>query len=201
MQKSLVVGIGGTTNGGKSTLSQSLQQRIPNSCIIAQDTFFKDDSMVPVDSNGFKQYDTLNAINMDLMMREVELWRTDPGVYLTSRGTGPPPETPDQEKVYVLIVEGFLIFNHRPLNELMDMRYFLEIPFEVCRERRCSRVYNPPDPPGYFDGHVWPMYLKNKQEMEDTVSGIVVLDGLKLKEDLLASVCEAITREMQSLVG
>ena len=30
-----------TTNGGKSTLSQSLQQRIPNSCIIAQDTFFK----------------------------------------------------------------------------------------------------------------------------------------------------------------
>lgn len=35
-----------------------------------------------------------------------------------------------------------------------------------------SRVYTPPDPPGYFDGHVWPMYLKNRQEMEDMVSGI-----------------------------
>lgn len=23
-----------------------------------------------------------------------------------------------------------------------------------------------PDPPGLFDGHVWPMYLKYKQEME-----------------------------------
>lgn len=30
-----------------------------------------------------------------------------------------------------------------------------------------SRVYAPPDPPGYFDGHVWPMYLKNRREMED----------------------------------
>ena len=35
-----------------------------------------------------------------------------------------------------------------------------------------SRVYTPPDPPGYFDGYVWPMYLKNRQEMESTVSGI-----------------------------
>lgn len=30
-----------------------------------------------------------------------------------------------------------------------------------------SRVYTPPDPPGYFDGHVWPMYLKNRLEMEE----------------------------------
>lgn len=35
-----------------------------------------------------------------------------------------------------------------------------------------SRVYRPPDPPGYFDGHVWPMYLKNKQEMQKVASGI-----------------------------
>lgn len=31
------------TNGGKSTLSQSLHQQIPNSCIIAQDSYFKVD--------------------------------------------------------------------------------------------------------------------------------------------------------------
>lgn len=35
-----------------------------------------------------------------------------------------------------------------------------------------SRVYTPPDPPGYFDGHVWPMYLKNRQEMLRDGSGI-----------------------------
>jgi hypothetical protein len=28
------------------------------------------------------------------------------------------------------------------------------------------RVYDPPDPPGYFDAIVWPMYLSNKMAME-----------------------------------
>lgn len=25
-----------------------------------------------------------------------------------------------------------------------------------------------PDPPGLFDGHVWPMYLKHRRLMEDS---------------------------------
>lgn len=32
-----------------------------------------------------------------------------------------------------------------------------------------DRNYTVPDPPGLFDGHVWPMYLKHKNIME--VSG------------------------------
>lgn len=30
-----------------------------------------------------------------------------------------------------------------------------------------SRNYVVPDPPGLFDGHVWPMYVKHKKLMED----------------------------------
>lgn len=37
----------------------------------------------------------------------------------------------------------------------------------------CStRNYTVPDPPGLFDGHVWPMYLKHKNIME--ASGVNV---------------------------
>ncbi|XP_040012381.1 nicotinamide riboside kinase 1 isoform X2 [Xiphias gladius] len=182
------------TNGGKSTLANSLHQQTPNSCIIAQDSYFKDDSVVPVDSHGFKQYDMLAALHMDAMMSEVGSWRRDPESFLRQRGLNPV----DLE-VFVLIVEGFLIFNHRSLNELFDKRYFMEIPYDVCKRRRSSRVYTPPDPPGYFDGHVWPMYLKNRQEMESTVSGIVFLDGLKPKEELLAAVCKDVCREIERL--
>lgn len=49
------------------------------------------------------------------------------------------------------------------------------------------RVYSPPDPPGYFDGHVWPMYLKNRQEMENMVSGI---GGYPFK-GTVCTVCES----------
>ncbi|XP_040898880.1 nicotinamide riboside kinase 1 isoform X2 [Toxotes jaculatrix] len=198
--KTLFVGVGGMTNGGKSTLSKGLHQQIPNSCIIAQDSYFKDDAVVPVDSNGFKQYDMLDALHMDTMMSEVESWRRDPQSFLRQRGLNPQHATAtDDTEVFVLIVEGFLIFNYRPLNELFDKRYFMEIPYDVCKRRRSSRVYTPPDPPGYFDGHVWPMYLKNRQEMESMVSGIVFLDGLKPKEELLNAVCKDVCQEIERL--
>ncbi|XP_035495550.1 nicotinamide riboside kinase 1 [Scophthalmus maximus] len=199
--KTLVVGVGGMTNGGKSTLSKSLHHQIPNSCIIAQDSYFKDDSVVPVDSNGFKQYDMLSALHMDTMMSEVDSWRRDPESFLRRRGLNPEDTTltVEAEDVYVLIVEGFLIFNYRPLNELFDKRYFMDIPYDVCKRRRSLRVYTPPDPPGYFDGHVWPMYLKNRQEMENMVSGIVFLDGLKPKEELLDAVCKDVCWEIDRL--
>ncbi|KAE8291843.1 Nicotinamide riboside kinase 1 [Larimichthys crocea] len=198
--KTLVVGVGGMTNGGKSTLAMSLHQQIPNSCIIAQDSYFKDESVVPEDSNGFKQYDTLDALHMDVMMSDVDLWRRDPESFLKQRDLNPEHIAPSVDKeVFVLIVEGFLIFNYRPLNELFNKKYYMEIPYEVCKRRRSSRVYTPPDPPGYFDGHVWPMYLKNHQEMETMVSGIVFLDGLKPREELLAAVCGDVCQEIERL--
>lgn len=31
-----------------------------------------------------------------------------------------------------------------------------------------SRNYTVPDPPGLFDGHVWPMYVRHKETMENS---------------------------------
>ncbi|XP_034090909.1 nicotinamide riboside kinase 1 isoform X1 [Gymnodraco acuticeps] len=197
--KTLVLGVGGVTNGGKSTLSKSLHKQVPNSCLIAQDAYFKDDSVVPVDINGFKQYDMLDALHMDTMMREVESWQKDPVAFLRQRGREHTTASAEEEEVYVLIVEGFLIFNHRPLSELIYKKYFMEVPYDVCKRRRSSRVYTPPDPPGYFDGYVWPLYLKNRLQMESMVSGILFLDGLKPKEELLAVVCKDVCQELERL--
>ncbi|XP_048839276.1 nicotinamide riboside kinase 1-like isoform X2 [Brienomyrus brachyistius] len=201
--RQLIIGIGGITNGGKSTLATSLHARIPNSCLIAQDTFFKDNSLVPVDSRGFKQYDVIDSLNMDEMMREVQSWQKDPAAFVDSyrlRSQRPKLlEAPAD--MYTLIIEGFLIYNYRPLNELIDMKYFLHIPYEICKERRCLRTYNPPDPCGYFDGHVWPMYLKNRNEMEDKVSDLVYLDGTQSREKIFADVYKRIKMEMDKLPG
>lgn len=199
--KTCIIGIGGMTNGGKSTLSRALQERLANSCIIAQDAFFKDDSVVPVDGHGFKQYDMLSALHMDRMMAEVEAWCEDPPSFLASHrgGVHPQGQHEQPQQAFVLIIEGFLIFNYRPLIEVMGRKYFLQIPYDTCRQRRSSRVYTPPDPPGYFDGHVWPMYLKNRKEMEEMVTDLVLLDGECALEELLAKVLRDVELDVAAL--
>ncbi|XP_066567240.1 nicotinamide riboside kinase 1 isoform X2 [Amia ocellicauda] len=201
----LIIGIGGVTNGGKTTLARRVHEHVRNSFIIAQDNYFKDDSVVAVDDNGFKQYDVIDALNMDSMMREIYNWKKDPKSYLISHGLKQSAHSKEangvQNEVYVLITEGFLLYNYKPLNELFDLRYFLNIPYDVCKKRRCARVYIPPDPPGYFDGHVWPMYIKHRKEMEDTVSELVYLDGTKTIHELFSTVYENIMVQIQKRTG
>lgn len=93
-----------------------------------------------------------------------------------------------------LVLYPFLSF--RPLLEVFDKCYYIAVPYEESKRRRrwansvivficcpifllwknikwlllsffSTRQYTVPDPPGLFDGHVWPMYLKHRKEMED----------------------------------
>lgn len=47
----------------------------------------------------------------------------------------------------VLIIEGFLIFNHPVTFDLCNVKYHLHVPYEVCYERRIKRTYDPADVP------------------------------------------------------
>uniref|UniRef100_A0A9L0IAE2 Nicotinamide riboside kinase 1 n=1 Tax=Equus asinus TaxID=9793 RepID=A0A9L0IAE2_EQUAS len=159
--KTFVIGISGVTNGGKTTLAKNLQKHLPNCTVISQDDFFKPESEIETDENGFLQYDVLEALNMEKMMSAISCWMESSKHSLASADCG------SSEEIPVLIIEGFLLFNYKPLDSVWNRSYFLTIPYEECKRRRSTRVYEPPDPPGYFDGHVWPMYLKHRQEIQD----------------------------------
>ncbi|KAF1534241.1 Nicotinamide riboside kinase 1, partial [Eudyptula albosignata] len=157
------------TNGGKTTLAEKLKKMLPNCDIISQDDFFKPESEVETDERGFKLYDVLDALYMDEMVKSIHNWIKSPassGV-VTEELQNTCDNLKNTEDVYILIVEGFLLYNYEPLNELWNRRYFLTLPYEECKRRRSTRVYQPADTPGYFDGHVWPMYLKYKNEFEE----------------------------------
>ncbi|BFY98373.1 hypothetical protein BsWGS_01423 [Bradybaena similaris] len=155
--KYLIVGIGGATNSGKSSVSSMLCRMLPHAEWMRQDDYFlaPDDPNVEM-LNGYQNWDTLSALEMDRMVRDVEQW-------ITQQQNNVEPK--------VLILEGFLIFNHSKLAALIEKKYFITITKEVCEARRRHRTYNPPDTPGYFDNVVWPSYLKH-------------LDDLKIQDDI-----------------
>lgn len=55
---------------------------------------------------------------MDKMMNDVDLWRKDPEAYMNGQGLNKEMKTLTADKgVFVLIVEGFLIFNYGYIRE------------------------------------------------------------------------------------
>lgn len=60
----------------------------------------------------------LDALHMDTMMSQVDSWRRGPESFLRQHGlVGEPTMLTDDTKVFVLIVEGFLIFNYRYIRD------------------------------------------------------------------------------------
>ena len=179
-----VVGISGCTNSGKTTLASFLQKTFPGSVVINQDKFFRpDDSRehILIPELNHKNWDCLNAVNWDTMMEQVEQ-------ILSS-------EPPSHRSL--LIIEGHIIFNYDPMEKLCHKKYFLTMNKEECFRRRCTRVYEPPDVPGYFEKCVWPMYLSNLEEINMKVTNVMYLDGT----DKIENICEKVLQDLKDTFG
>ncbi|CAF4956471.1 unnamed protein product [Pieris macdunnoughi] len=174
----IVIGISGVTCGGKTTLANRLRDALVPVYVFHQDKYFlPDDSPKHVRCPGVEHnnYDILSALDMDKMHDDV---------LRTLRGETR-AHAVDLERAEgkwgvpgksFLILEGFTVLNHRPLNELCHLRYYFVLEYGECASRRALRLYDPPDTAGYFEQCVWPEHLRFKAQIEKD-SRVKMLDG------------------------
>jgi nicotinamide/nicotinate riboside kinase len=95
----------------------------------------------------------------------------------------------------ILIVEGFLVFNHPVSFDICNVKFHLHVPYEVCFARRSKRAYDPPDVPCYFEMVVWPSYEKHLREFQHR-EDVLFLNGDASPEKCLKFVVNSLIDEL-----
>lgn len=130
-----IVGIGGSTRSGKTTLSRALYNhysRQSNTAVyhIGQDSYFR--TIKPKQLFGaltFDNWECPEAVDFDRFYNAIISTKNEAQEKLKDS---------TQYKEALIIVEGFLLFHEERIVNLLDVKYFITIPKQLCHERRCA---------------------------------------------------------------
>lgn len=139
--KILVIGIAGGTGSGKTTLMKNLIAEFSDVVtVISHDNYYKRHDDLPYEERCGLNYDEPAALETDLMARHLDILRQGgtiqcPVYDFTVHNRSDETITIVPKKV--IIVEGILIFENKPLRDLMDIRIFVDTDADV---RLCRRI-------------------------------------------------------------
>lgn len=140
----LILGIGGGTGSGKTTVVRQIIEQLPNNevCVISQDSYYKDTSDLPYEERVKINFDHPNSIDFDLLVQHLKELKEgnsfEQPVYsfVKHNRTG---ETITTYPKKVVIVEGILILTHPSIRELFDIKIFVHADSDERLIRRLKR--------------------------------------------------------------
>lgn len=144
--KPIVIGIGGGTGSGKTTLVNRIKERFGKDvCVVSHDSYYKDHPELPLAERKKLNYDQPDAFETDLMVRDVEALRRGESIfcpvydYSIYNRSG---KTIRIDPAKVILLEGIMIFENKALRDLMDIKVFVDADADVRLLRRLARDVN-----------------------------------------------------------
>jgi uridine kinase len=140
----LVIGICGGTGSGKTTITERIISVLPEASVLVlqQDHYYRDLPHLPLEVRAQQNFDHPDSLDTPLMTEHVRQLREgraiERPVYDFARYQRE-PFTVRMEPHPAIIVEGILIFESRPLRELMDIKIFVDTDADLRFIRRMGR--------------------------------------------------------------
>ena len=142
----LVIGIAGGTGSGKTTLMKNLIARFgADVTVLSHDNYYRRHDEMSYEQRCQLNYDEPAALETELMAVHLDRLRHGEAIEcpvydftLHNRSQ----ETVHIEPQKVIIVEGILIFENKPLRDLMDIKIFVDTDADVRLCRRIKRDVN-----------------------------------------------------------
>lgn len=143
MKEPIIIGIAGGTGSGKSTFVERLKSVVGNEVVtLTHDFYYKANSHLPFEERAKLNYDHPHAFDTDKMVEDLRLLKKGVGIYHPLYDFV--NHTRSEDSIYVepkpvIIVEGILIFEHKELREMCDMKIFVDTDADVRIIRRIMR--------------------------------------------------------------
>ncbi len=127
----LVIGIAGGTGSGKTTVVKRILEKLPMQRVayLSQDSYYFDQSHLPVEERRKLNFDHPNAIEWDLLSAHINSLRNHKTIqqpkysFITcTRGT----ETVLVEPMPIVLVEGILVLTNTELRNCLDLKVFVD---------------------------------------------------------------------------
>ncbi|QSE98140.1 nucleoside/nucleotide kinase family protein [Fulvivirga lutea] len=166
----MIIGIGGVSRSGKTTLAKLLQDQLgeKNVKIISQDDFALDKAELPT-FHGMTDWEHPNGINFDSLRKTV---------------------LQESKKYPYLITEGFLIYHDDELRSLIDFKIFIDINEATFLNRKMKDDRWGKTPIIYVS-HIWDSYLKygkiSDQGIDLKLDGTKPFDGTIIISEIIKS--------------
>lgn len=127
----LIIGIAGGTGSGKTTVVNKIIEALPESsvAIIPQDSYYNDQSNLPLEVRKQTNFDHPNAFDWNLFEQQIADLKAGKAIeqptysYITCTRLS---ETIHVEPKDVIIIEGIMAFYDKDLREQMDLKIFVD---------------------------------------------------------------------------
>ena len=142
----IIIGIAGGSGSGKTTFAQNLKKEFNDEILVlSHDFYYKNHSDLTFEERKKLNYDHPNAFDTDMLVDHlIELKKgnsIDHPVYSFVRHNRE-EFTVNVESKKIILVEGILIFENKPLRDLMDIKIFVDTDADIRFIRRLVRDVN-----------------------------------------------------------
>jgi uridine kinase len=128
----LIIGIAGGTGSGKTTVVKEItkQLAVEEVVVIPQDSYYKDNSHLPLEERLELNFDHPDSIDFKLLVKHIKDLKAGKTInqpiysYLTCSRSA--TETVKVNPAHIVIVEGILIFTCAELRSCLDIKVFVD---------------------------------------------------------------------------
>lgn len=143
-KKPIVFGVAGGTASGKTTVALAILEAVGAAKVayLPHDAYYRDMEHLPLEERARLNYDHPDSLETELLVQHIQQLilgeKVNVPVYdfTLHRRT---EETRTVEPSPIILIDGILIFTHRELRELMDIKIYVDTDADVRFIRRLHR--------------------------------------------------------------